>query len=45
MNKNTNMNPVAVTIQFRHMPKSRSIEQLVRQQVEHLQRFGLSGGH
>ena len=45
MNNRTENNPIAVNIQFRHMPKSRAIKQLVRKQVERLGRFNLRGGH
>lgn len=44
-NKTDAANPIAITIQFRHMPKSRAIKQLVQQQVNHLNRFDLRGGH
>lgn len=45
MSNKTKPEQIAVNIQFRHMPKSRAIKQLVRQQVEHLNRFNLHGGH
>jgi len=41
--KNTDVESIAVTVQFRHMPKSESIHQLVRLQAERLSRFELPG--
>lgn len=37
--------PLCMRIQFRHMPKSESIRQLVRQQADRLGRFELNRGH
>jgi len=45
MNNPVNSDPITVNIQFRHMPTSRAIKQLVQQQANHLNRFGLRGGH
>ena len=45
MSNRTATDPIALNIQFRHMPKSRAIKQLVRQQANHLDRFDLRGGH
>ncbi|MDF7823846.1 HPF/RaiA family ribosome-associated protein [Pontiellaceae bacterium B12227] len=45
MNTHTNLNRITVNVQFRHMPKSRSIKQLVQAQAERLHRFDLPGGH
>lgn len=45
MNNKTTVNPISVNIQFRHMPKSRGIKQLVQQQIDHLNRFNLHSGH
>ena len=44
MNSRTESNPIAVNIQFRHMPKSRAIKQLAKQQADRLGRFNLRGG-
>ena len=35
---------VPVQVKFRHMPKSREIRDLIRQQAERLRQFNLSGG-
>jgi len=45
MNSKTDTNPATVNIQFRHMPKSRAIKQLVQQLMNRLSRFQLHSGH
>jgi len=40
--KMKNMSSMALQVQFRHMPKSIEIKQLVRQQAERLRRFDLA---
>ena len=42
---NRKKNSISLNIQFRHMPKSRSIKQLVRQQAERLNHFNLHNSH
>lgn len=44
MYSRSNTNPVAVNIQFRHMPKPRAIKQLIQQQANRLDRYDLRGG-
>ena len=43
MNRQNSATPVSLHVQFRHMPKSRSIRQLVRQQSNRLGKFDLRG--
>jgi ribosome-associated translation inhibitor RaiA len=45
MNATTYMNPTTLNVQFRHMPKSYVIQELVQQQMNRLDRFNLNGGH
>lgn len=44
MNKTFIGNSIPVHVQFRHMPPSNSIKELVRAQADRLRRFSLDGG-
>lgn len=43
--KSTGLSPRALQVQFRHMPKSNAIKELVFQQADRLGRFDLAGAH
>ena len=45
MQENNTMNPVALQVQFRHMPQSNSIKHLVRKQADRLEKFARAGSH